>query len=167
MMTGLPPLKPASVRNVYGGYNASYPSNAGRQGRHNHCRGQRFYTLGGLYNEAELSGISGTDRGAPKRIQLAYSKGNAYSWRAAPWNSAVLIRRTYLCLLASSTTAPATPERPMTRVICWALPTRPIRTKRKARSHAEQLGSGKQPTAATEQAAARKQPDTDATDITR
>jgi hypothetical protein len=85
MMTGQPPPKPDSVRNVYGGYNSLHPPRLEGKAGTLIAVGRDFYTLGGVYNEAELGGISGHKSGAPQRIQLAYSKGNAYSWQAAPW----------------------------------------------------------------------------------
>jgi hypothetical protein len=85
MMSGSPPPKPGSLRNVYGGYNSLHPASLDGKAGTIIAVGSDFYTLGGLYSEAELSGISGHKSGAPKRIQLAYSKGNAWSWRAAPW----------------------------------------------------------------------------------
>jgi hypothetical protein len=84
-LTGLPPPTPASVRNIYGGYDSSHPATVDGKAGSIIAVGNDFYALGGLYDEAELGGVSGHKSGAPKRIQLAYSKGNAYSWRAAPW----------------------------------------------------------------------------------
>jgi hypothetical protein len=84
-ITSGPPLSPANVQNVYGGYQSSHPSGIDGKAGSIIAVGKDFYTLGGLYKEAELTGVTGHRSGAPKRIQLAYSKGNAYSWRAASW----------------------------------------------------------------------------------
>jgi hypothetical protein len=80
-----PPLRPDSVRNVYGGYNSSHPSTLQGKGGAIIAVGSDFYTLGGLYTEAETAGHTGPVSGSPKRRQLAYSKGNAHSWHAASW----------------------------------------------------------------------------------
>jgi hypothetical protein len=84
-MSGPPPLTPTSVRNLYGGYDSPHPSTISGKAGSIIAVGSDFYALGGLYNEAELGEGRRTRSGAPKRIQLAYSQGNAYSWRAASW----------------------------------------------------------------------------------
>ena len=84
-MTGPPPPPRTSLRNVYGGYNSEHPSTLQGKAGSIIAVGSDFYTLGGVYNEAELAGTSGHRSGAPERVQLAYSKGNAYSWQAAAW----------------------------------------------------------------------------------
>jgi hypothetical protein len=80
-----PPLRPDSVRNVYGGYNSLHPATLQGKGGAIIAVGSDFYALGGLYTEAETAGLAGPVSGSPKRCQLAYSRGNAYSWRAASW----------------------------------------------------------------------------------
>jgi hypothetical protein len=85
MITAGPPLSPTAVENVYGGYQGTHPSSIDGKAGSIIAVGKDFYTLGGLYNEAELAGVKGHRSGAPERTQLAYSKGNAYSWRAASW----------------------------------------------------------------------------------
>jgi hypothetical protein len=83
-LTGQPPMQSATVSNIYGGYNASHPSTLQGKAGSIIAVGRDFYTLGGVYDQSEL-GASGRRSGAPKRIQLAYSKGNPYSWKVAPW----------------------------------------------------------------------------------
>lgn len=85
MMTAAPPLSPATVKNIYGGYQSSHPSMLDGKAGSIISVGNDFYTLGGLYDAQDLRGVSGHKSGAPKRIQLGYSKGNPHSWRAAPW----------------------------------------------------------------------------------
>jgi len=84
-MSGSPPAQLASARNVYGGYNSSHPATLQGKAGSIIAVGRDFYTLGGVYAQTELSGRGGRRSGAPKRIQLAYSKGNAYSWQATSW----------------------------------------------------------------------------------
>jgi hypothetical protein len=85
MLTAAPPLSPATVKNIYGGYQASHPAMLDGKAGAIIAVGNDFYTLGGLYDAQELRGVSGHKSGAPKRVQLGYSKGNAHSWQAAPW----------------------------------------------------------------------------------
>jgi hypothetical protein len=80
-----PPFSATTARNIYGGYQAAHPSTVDGKAGSIIAVGKDFYTLGGLYEAQELAGISGHKSGAPKRVQLAYSKGNAHSWRAADW----------------------------------------------------------------------------------
>jgi hypothetical protein len=85
MLPAAAPLNPATARNLYGGYNAPHPSRIDGKAGSIIAVGNDFYTLGGLYGDAELRGVQGHKSGAPRRIQLAFSKGNAYSWQPAPW----------------------------------------------------------------------------------
>ena len=84
-MTGPPPLTPAQAHNLYGGYNSEHPSRIAGKAGAIIAVGSTFYTLGGLYTEAETAGRPDGKSGSPSRVQLAYSKGNAYSWRRADW----------------------------------------------------------------------------------
>jgi hypothetical protein len=84
MLASPPPLNAESARNVFGGYNSPHPSTLHGKGGALIAVGRDFYTLGGVYTEAEATSRA-TVSGSPKRRQLAYSKGNAHSWRAAPW----------------------------------------------------------------------------------
>ena len=85
MMTAPPPLAIATARNIYGGYHSSHPATLDGKASSIIAVGNDFYTLGGLYDTTELRGVSGHKSGAPKRVQLGYSKGNAWSWHAAAW----------------------------------------------------------------------------------
>jgi len=84
-ITGPPPPTSASVRNVYGGYNALHPSAVAGKAGALIAVGSDFYTLGGVYAPTELHDDPNRVSRSPKRLQLAYSKGNAHSWKAAPW----------------------------------------------------------------------------------
>ena len=84
-MTAPPPLTAQTAKNVYGGYEAEHPSTLDGKAGSLIAVGKDFYTIGGLWNARELAGVKGHKSGAPKRNQLAFSKGNAYSWQAAPW----------------------------------------------------------------------------------
>jgi hypothetical protein len=72
-------------RNLYGGHGSPYPSALQGKGGAIIAVGNDFYTLGGLYTDGEIAGRTRPVSGSPKRRQLAYSLGNAHSWRAAPW----------------------------------------------------------------------------------
>jgi hypothetical protein len=85
MMTAAPPLSATSVKNIYGGYQPAHPATIDGKAGSIIAVGNDFYTLGGLYDAQELRGVSGHKSGAPKRMQLGFSKGNAYSWHAASW----------------------------------------------------------------------------------
>jgi hypothetical protein len=84
-LTAPPPLSTATAKNVYGGFQAEYPSTLDGKAGSIIAVGNDFYTIGGLWNATDLAGRKGHRSGAPKRNQLAYSKGNAHSWQAAPW----------------------------------------------------------------------------------
>jgi len=86
MISAPPPLSTASVKNIYGGFQAAHPSTIDGKAGTIIAVGNDFYTLGGLWNAHDLQGVTKHKSGAPKRIQLGYSKGNAHSWRAASWN---------------------------------------------------------------------------------
>jgi hypothetical protein len=80
-----PPFNAATGKNIYGGYQTSHPSNLDGKAGSIIAAGHDFYSLGGLYDVHELRGVKGHRSGAPARVQLGYSKGNAYSWHAAAW----------------------------------------------------------------------------------
>jgi hypothetical protein len=80
------PPTPATRRNLYGGYNSPHPSNLAGKAGAIIAVGSDFYTLGGLYSPSELTIDPTRVSGAPNRLQFGYSKGNAYSWQAAPWS---------------------------------------------------------------------------------
>jgi hypothetical protein len=85
MMTAAPPLSAVTVKNIYGGYQTSHPSTLNGKAGSIIAVGSDFYTLGGLFEPKEVRDASGRRSGAPKRVQLGYSKGNAHSWHAASW----------------------------------------------------------------------------------
>jgi len=85
-MTAPPPLASNTVKNVYGGYEAEYPSTLDGKAGSIIAVGADFYTIGGLWDPRELRGVRGHKSGAPKRNQLGFSKGNAHSWQASPWS---------------------------------------------------------------------------------
>jgi hypothetical protein len=84
-MKGPPPPPPEGLKNIYGGLNTTHPSTLAGKAGAILAVGSDFYTLGGIYSAAELARNPNKVSGAPRRIQLAYSKGNAWSWQAAPW----------------------------------------------------------------------------------
>jgi hypothetical protein len=82
-IAGRPPLSAAVLRNVYGGFNSLHPSTLAGKASSIIAVGSDFYTLGGLFDPGESNGAPRS--GAPLRIQLAFSRHNAHSWRAASW----------------------------------------------------------------------------------
>ena len=85
-MTAPPPLSPATVKNVYGGFQAEHDSTLDGKAGSIIAVGKDFYSIGGLWNARELAGRRGHKSGAPRRNQLGYSKGNAHSWQATSWS---------------------------------------------------------------------------------
>lgn len=85
MLTAPPPLSAATAKNVYGGFEAEYPSTLDGKAGSIIAVGSDFYTIGGLWTASEVAGRKGHRSGAPKRNQLGYSRGNAHSWQAASW----------------------------------------------------------------------------------
>jgi hypothetical protein len=168
MMTGEPPPKPDSVSNVYGGYNSLHPSTLEGKAGTIIAVGSDFYTLGGVYNEAELRGISGHKSGAPQRIQLAYSKADAYSWQAAPWIfcSAGQTPKGAFCPIRFVNYGRGNAGAPddCVYVLGIANSARYWDEDEGAEVVAERLGSEKQQTAASAQTSARTGPDPGATD---
>jgi hypothetical protein len=83
--TAPPPFGPYTARNVYGGYQGSFPSHIYGKASAISAIGNNFYAVGGIYNNHEVAERPNHLSGAPDRVQLAYSVGNAHSWRAAAW----------------------------------------------------------------------------------
>jgi hypothetical protein len=85
MISGRPPPSSATVRNIYGGYDASHAATVYGKTGSIIAIGRDFYGIGSIYNAAESAAHPDQMSGAPNRVQLAYSMGNAYSWQASPW----------------------------------------------------------------------------------
>ncbi|HWM65815.1 MAG TPA: hypothetical protein VNO35_04475 [Steroidobacteraceae bacterium] len=80
-----PPFTPATAKNVYGGYQASYPSHINGKASAIIAVGNDFYTVGGIYDDRDVDQHPHPVSGAPDRVQLGFSVGNAHSWQAVPW----------------------------------------------------------------------------------
>jgi hypothetical protein len=83
--TAPPPFTSATAENVFGGYQASYPSNIHGKASAIVAVGNDFYTVGGIYANRDVAEHPNHLSGAPDRVQLGYSLGNAHSWQAASW----------------------------------------------------------------------------------
>jgi hypothetical protein len=83
--TAPPPFTPSTAKNVYGGYQASYPAHIHGKASAIIAIGNDFYTVGGIYDDRDVAQHPNHLSGAPDRVQLAYSVGNAHSWQAASW----------------------------------------------------------------------------------
>jgi hypothetical protein len=85
-VSGKPPLDFATLSNVYGGYQFQHPARISGKASSIVAVGTNFYVLGGIYRPTDsLKDYRSQPAGSPNRVQLAYSLGNAYSWRPAGW----------------------------------------------------------------------------------
>ncbi len=82
-----PPLSPATATNIYGGWNATHPAAVQGKASAILAVGTDFYTIGGIYTQPELARLGGGSHvsGSPQHVEIGYSRGNAYSWRASSW----------------------------------------------------------------------------------
>ncbi len=82
---GSSPTAPLARRNVYGGFEAEHPSTLSGKAGAIIAVGRDFYARAGIWNAAELGAELAPKWGSPDREQLAYSRGNAHSWKVADW----------------------------------------------------------------------------------
>jgi len=85
-VTGKPPLDSVALSNVYGGYHFEHAARLAGKANSIIAVGTDFYVVGGIYGPADsIKDYPHRPSGAPNRVQLAYSRRNAYSWRATRW----------------------------------------------------------------------------------
>jgi hypothetical protein len=78
---------PLGAVNVYGGYQALHPASLHGKASSIIAIGADFYALAGIYRpEDEAAGGRRGPSGSPDHVEIAYSRGNAYSWRTANWS---------------------------------------------------------------------------------
>ena len=75
---------PPPRRNVYGGFEAEHPSTLSGKAGSLIAVGRDFYGRGGIWSAAEVA-KEPAPWSSPERVQIVYSRGNAYSWTAADW----------------------------------------------------------------------------------
>lgn len=86
-VSGPPSPASATLTNVYGGYRSLHPASLSGKASSILAVGKNFYALGGIYGPGDtVAQYPSFPSGSPNRVQLAYSLGNAYSWRAARWS---------------------------------------------------------------------------------
>ncbi|MGH8323060.1 MAG: hypothetical protein ACRETD_04555, partial [Steroidobacteraceae bacterium] len=85
MIAGTPPPNGATAHNVYGGYGSPHPARIAGKAGSIIAVGASLYGIGRMYTTAEAALHPESLSGSPNRVQITYSKGNAYSWRTAPW----------------------------------------------------------------------------------
>jgi hypothetical protein len=86
MITGAPPPTSATAQNIYGGYNAKYPSLINGKASAIIAVGADFYAIAGFYRPDDLkSDYPHRPSGSPNHLEIAYSIGNAYSWQDSSW----------------------------------------------------------------------------------
>jgi hypothetical protein len=78
---------PLGAVNVYGGYQGLHPASLHGKASSIIAIGADFYALASIYRpeDGAQGGRSGPS-GRPDHVEIAYSRGNAYSWRAANWS---------------------------------------------------------------------------------
>ena len=82
---GSSPVVPPARHNVYGGFEAEHPSALSGKAGAIIAVGSDFYARAGIWNAAELGPDLAPMWGSPDREQIAYSRGNAHSWKVASW----------------------------------------------------------------------------------
>ena len=75
---------PPARRNVYGGFEAEHASTLSGKAGSLIAVGRDFYGRGAIWNAAELK-AEPAPWSSPERVQIVYSRGNAYTWQAADW----------------------------------------------------------------------------------
>jgi hypothetical protein len=92
-MAGTAPSRPGASgavvlparRNIYGGFESEHPSALSGKAGSIVAVGRDFYGRGGIWNAAELGPDLAPKWSSPERVQIVYSRGNAYSWATADW----------------------------------------------------------------------------------
>ena len=86
MFAGAPPPTSSSVWNVYGGLESSHPSLVDGKAGAIIAIGSDFYALAGIYGPTDSkTEYPDQPSSAPNHTEIAYSLGNAYSWRDNAW----------------------------------------------------------------------------------
>jgi len=84
---GRPPPTPATEVNVYGGYQALYPSTLSGKASAIIAIGSDFYALAGIYRGGDPKSQNPQPiGGAPSHLELAYSLHDAHSWQDGTWD---------------------------------------------------------------------------------
>ncbi len=87
MIEGAPPPTSATASNIYGGYNSRHPSLLTGKASSIIAIGRDFYALAGIYRSTDSKAKYPTQpSGSPNHLEIAYSIGNAYSWRNSSWS---------------------------------------------------------------------------------
>ncbi len=86
-LRGPPPPTAATVANVYGGYRALHPSTLSGKANSLIAVGRDFYALAGIYRDGDAKARDPQPiSGSPAHLEMAGSRGNAYSWKDGTWN---------------------------------------------------------------------------------
>lgn len=87
MITGAPPPTTSTEYNIYGGYNSEHPSLIHGKASSIIAVGSDFYAIAGIYRRADSRrAYPHQPSGSPNHMEIAYSIGNAYSWRTSSWS---------------------------------------------------------------------------------
>jgi hypothetical protein len=87
MIEGSPPPTASTVTNIYGGYASHYFSRINGKASSIIAIGPDFFAVAGIYRHADWnSKRSRRVSGAPNHKEIAYSLGNAHSWRDTSWS---------------------------------------------------------------------------------
>ena len=85
-IAGTPPAQIGTAKNIYGGYGSRHRSTLNGKASSIIAVGSSFYTLGGIFRSTDSRSKYPSQRsGSPDRVEIAYSVGNAYSWRTVDW----------------------------------------------------------------------------------
>jgi hypothetical protein len=87
MFMSPPPLTDSNVKNVYGGFHALHPSLIAGKAGAIIAVGSDFYALAAIYRSTDSKmDYPAEPFGAPNHTEIAYSLGNAYSWKDSTWS---------------------------------------------------------------------------------
>jgi hypothetical protein len=87
MIEGAPPPTASTVKNVYGGYASQFSSRISGKASSIIAIGPDFYAIAGVYRRTDrISKRAKPVSGTPNHKEIAYSLGNAHSWRGTSWS---------------------------------------------------------------------------------
>jgi hypothetical protein len=86
MMSGAPPPTDASARNIYGGYRSEHAASIGGKASSIIAVGPDFYAIAGIFRPSDSKvDYPSQPSSSPNHVEIAYSLGDAFSWRSGSW----------------------------------------------------------------------------------
>jgi hypothetical protein len=86
-ISGTPPPTAATEVNVYGGYQAQYPSTLSGKASAIIAVGRDFYAIAGIYRDTDPKSRNPQPiGGSPTHVEIAHSPHDAHSWQDGAWD---------------------------------------------------------------------------------